>query len=89
MANTGRKPKYQSDILVPSVSGRKSESSYAWYQSFYNDYSYLPEVVPIDLYLELEELSRYDETISKIRIDFINTTLSGLDIKCKNTEFRL
>lgn len=88
MASKGRKPKYQSDILVPNVSGRKSESSYAWYQSFYNDYSYLPEVVPIDLYLELEELSRYDETISKIRIDFINTTLSGLDIKCKNTEFK-
>lgn len=88
MASKGRKPKYQSDILVPNVSGRKTESSYAWYQNYYNDNSYLPDIIPLDLYLKLEELARYDESISKIKTDFVNATLSGLDIKCENTKFK-
>ena len=87
-AKKGRKPSTNPSVILPNSNGRSTESSYSWYQFFYDKYSYLPEIVPINLYTMLEELSIYDETISKVRVDFINTTLSGIDIKCENTKFK-
>ena len=75
-------------VFADSPRTRQTEGTYTEYSTYNDSFSYLPNLTPIGLYKTLEKLATYDDSISKIRIDFVNTVLSGLDIKCEDTKVK-
>ena len=75
------------NVFADIPKGQMTEGSFSMYDT-YDNMSFLPNLTPQKIYLEIERLSIYDDTVSKIKTDFVNTTLSGLDIKCEDIEIK-
>ena len=89
MARKRKHRDLSNNVIFPDApSSRKTESTSAQYESFYDGLTYIPRKIPKNVYYKLEWLANHDDAVSKIKTDFVNSVLSGLDIQCENTKVK-